>query len=203
MTAVKLLRPVPEQFGVSAEFGRLNLALWNPYHRGIDFACPMGTPVQTAKAGTATIARTDGLGLFVTIDHGQVEVVIDGATHRGRALSRYCHLDQTKVASGAHVDQGQVVGYSGSSGKRKDGKATPAHLHHELEIGGVFVNPAALWAVGPFSDVMPEDPGAGYIARVSKERVMVGDSRGFRPDDPVSRREMAILICRQNGWEVN
>lgn len=207
MTGVKLIRPVPDKFEISATFRQLTdkygKMLWGPAgHRGIDLACPMMTPVLAPQAGVAKILQSDGLGLHVEVMRGPVEVTIDGATYRGPAVHRLCHLDQTKVAHGAAVEQGQFLGYSGNSGRRRDGEPMPPHLHEELEIGGVFVDPSKLWTVGPFPDVMPEDPAAEDIAycrshALDGQPLMGGGTDGlFRPDGTLSRRQAASLTAR-------
>ena len=99
-------------------------------HKGIDFAVPSGTPVMAAGAGTIQTERWEnGFGNFVLLNHGN-----GYATAYGH-LSRFA----AGVHPGSHVRQGQVIAYSGATGM-----ATGPHLHYEIRINGVQVNPATV-----------------------------------------------------------
>ena len=96
-------------------------------HKGIDFAVPTGTPVMAAGAGTIAFAGVEnGYGNFVIINHGN-----SYSTAYGH-LSRFA----AGIHKGTHVSQGQVVAYSGMTGI-----ATGPHLHYEIRINNVQVNP--------------------------------------------------------------
>jgi len=96
-------------------------------HKGIDFGVPVGTPVMAAGSGTVMAAgRKGGYGNFLLIDHGS-----GYATAYGH-LSRFA----AGIHPGSHVHQGQVVAYSGNTGL-----STGPHLHYEIRINGVQVNP--------------------------------------------------------------
>jgi murein DD-endopeptidase MepM/ murein hydrolase activator NlpD len=96
-------------------------------HKGIDFAVPVGTPVMAAGAGTVESAGwSNGYGNFMLIDHGN-----SYATGYGH-LSRFA----PGVHKGSHVHQGEVVAYSGNTGL-----TTGPHLHYEIRINKVQVNP--------------------------------------------------------------
>jgi murein DD-endopeptidase MepM/ murein hydrolase activator NlpD len=99
-------------------------------HKGIDFAVPTGTPVMAAGAGTIQTARWEnGFGNFVLLNHGN-----GYATAYGH-LSRFAR----GIHPGTHVRQGQVIAYSGATGL-----ATGPHLHYEIRINGVQVNPQSV-----------------------------------------------------------
>ena len=99
-------------------------------HKGIDFAVPTGTPVMAAGAGTIQTERWEnGFGNFILLNHGN-----GYATAYGH-LSRFA----AGVHPGSHVRQGQVIAYSGATGL-----ATGPHLHYEIRINGVQVNPATV-----------------------------------------------------------
>jgi murein DD-endopeptidase MepM/ murein hydrolase activator NlpD len=99
-------------------------------HKGIDFAVPSGTPVMAAGAGTIQTERWEnGFGNFILLNHGN-----GYATAYGH-LSRFA----AGVHPGTHVRQGQVIAYSGATGI-----ATGPHLHYEIRIHGVQVNPAGV-----------------------------------------------------------
>ena len=99
-------------------------------HKGIDFAVPSGTPVMAAGAGTIEKELWEnGFGNFILLNHGN-----GYATAYGH-LSRFA----AGVRAGSHVRQGQVIAYSGATGL-----ATGPHLHYEIRINGVQVNPATV-----------------------------------------------------------
>ena len=90
------------------------------YHNGTDIAAPQGTPILAAASGTVTIANgTDpwggSYGYHVKIDHG-------------RGLETlYAHCSAISVTAGQQVQQGEVIGYVGSTGN-----STGNHLHFEV-----------------------------------------------------------------------
>ena len=96
-------------------------------HNGVDLAAPSGTPIYASRGGTVTIARwSDSAGYYVTISHG------DGFS------SIYMHMTNFIVAAGQKVNQGQVIGYVGSTGI-----STGNHLHFGITYGGAYVNPCS------------------------------------------------------------
>lgn len=124
---------------VTQPFGCSNLELEPfddlcPYHRkhtGIDLAAATGTDVHSATYGTAYSGfQASGAGNYVL-------VVVDAHV---RVL--YCHLSALRVASGDAVVPGQVIGAVGATGL-----ATGPHLHFEVDVDGVPVDPAT-W-LGP------------------------------------------------------
>jgi len=97
-------------------------------HQGLDYAVPQGTPVAALNSGTVLLARPLYFeGNCVVLDHGQ------------GLLSLYLHLSEFKVREGDHVDRGQQLGLSGSSGR-----ATGPHLHIAVRWQGVYLNPETL-----------------------------------------------------------
>ncbi|MGA7396010.1 MAG: peptidoglycan DD-metalloendopeptidase family protein [Solirubrobacterales bacterium] len=95
------------------------------YHEGIDLAVGEGTPLRAAASGTVILASYNGgYGNYTCLDHGS-------------GLSTcYAHQSQFGVTTGQSVDQGQVIGYSGNTGA-----STGPHLHFEVRINGVAVDP--------------------------------------------------------------
>lgn len=111
--------------GISTYFGEPR---GNSYHRGIDvdgFGA-YGAPIAAAASGTVTIATWDdwGLGYHVIIVHD------DGSR------TVYGHLSEIWVTAGQYINQGESVGALGSTGY-----STGPHLHFELWVGGVPVDP--------------------------------------------------------------
>jgi murein DD-endopeptidase MepM/ murein hydrolase activator NlpD len=95
------------------------------FHSGLDIDAPYGTPVRAAAGGAVMDASMGaGYGREVVLNHGHdVETV-------------YGHLSAIAVVPGQHVTQGQVIGYVGQSGR-----ATGPHLHYEVRVHNVPVNP--------------------------------------------------------------
>ena len=97
------------------------------YHQGVDLAANAGTPIVASRGGTVTIASySNSAGYYVTINHG------DGFS------SIYMHMTNYIVSSGQKVNQGQTIGYVGSTGI-----STGNHLHFGIASGGAYVNPCS------------------------------------------------------------
>jgi murein DD-endopeptidase MepM/ murein hydrolase activator NlpD len=94
-------------------------------HEGVDISAPMGTPILAAAKGTVIFAGwLRGLGYTVEIDHGFGYV------------TRYGHASRLLVQRGQEVTRGEVIAQVGSTGI-----STSPHLHYEVRVGGVAVNP--------------------------------------------------------------
>ena len=95
------------------------------FHPGIDIEATYGTPVRAAADGYATGQNMGaGYGRQVVLDHGH------------NLLTLYGHLSAVAVVPGQHVLRGQIIGYVGQSGR-----ATGPHLHYEVRVHNVPVNP--------------------------------------------------------------
>jgi murein DD-endopeptidase MepM/ murein hydrolase activator NlpD len=113
----QLLWPVPG--GVITQY-------YSSYHRALDIAGPAGSKVIAAAAGVVTWAgwRNNGGGLVISINHGNGIVTV------------YNHLGSLWVAVGATVAAGQGIAAVGCTGV-----CTGPHVHFEVIVGGVIVNP--------------------------------------------------------------
>jgi len=103
---------------------------YNQMHQGTDFAAPIGTPVMASGAGTVEYSGwKGGYGKFISIRHSAVY------------QTNYAHLqDYAKgIRRGAKVQQGQVIGYLGSTGS-----STGPHLHYEVVVNGKKENSQTL-----------------------------------------------------------
>jgi murein DD-endopeptidase MepM/ murein hydrolase activator NlpD len=95
------------------------------FHPGIDIDAPYGTPVRAAADGDVTGQQMgSGYGRQIVLDHGHDVVTL------------YGHLSAIAVVPGQHVSRGQIIGYVGQTGR-----ATGPHLHYEVRIHKVPVNP--------------------------------------------------------------
>lgn len=98
---------------------------WGRMHKGVDWACPIGTAVMASCGGTVVQAGwSSGYGNCITIRHP------DGKQ------TRYGHLSKILVSSGQKVTQGQKIALSGNTGR-----STGPHVHFEIIINGSQVNP--------------------------------------------------------------
>jgi LysM repeat protein len=117
------------------KFGPSNFALEPAYggylhfHSGIDLLAGYGTPILAAAGGKVTAtgnAAYFGTRVEVTDSYGLVEI--------------YAHMEDVSVSVGQEVQQGQKVGLVGSTGL-----SIGAHLHFQLEVGGVPTDPGQLF----------------------------------------------------------
>ena len=94
-------------------------------HTGVDISAVMGTQVHAAADGVISHAEySSGYGKMVIIDHGN-------GMH-----TWYAHLSRFDVIPGQEIRRGEVLGYSGATGR-----VTTPHLHFEVRLGGSAVNP--------------------------------------------------------------
>ncbi len=98
-------------------------------HRGIDIGSNEGDPVWASDSGVVVQAgqMSGGYGIVVIIEH-------DTTLHTFHTV--YAHLNAVAVSCGQIVNQGQTIGYSGTTGN-----STGPHLHFEIREDGGFVNP--------------------------------------------------------------
>ena len=174
---MKFLYPVPSTTQVTQTFedhirraAALNL---QNYNGGIDFAVGTGSSVKAAQAGSVSVIRNDatGYGTHVRIQHA------DGY------LTIYGHLQSASVAVGDEVNAGQVIGKSDNTGS-----STGPHLHFELRMNNVAIDPMPLLvtSVAALSgeEEIPERPND------------VGNEPGAFPQLPKIRVVTAALRVR-------
>jgi murein DD-endopeptidase MepM/ murein hydrolase activator NlpD len=117
----------PTRGRISSGFGmrRNPFGGGSQFHYGIDIAGTHGTPVYATANGQVSFAGyRGGFGNLVIISHGY------------GFQTYYAHLSGFAVSNGQWVKRGQVIGYMGRSGR-----ATGTHLHYEVHVNGVAVNP--------------------------------------------------------------
>jgi lysostaphin len=113
----------PTSFAVEPSYGG-----YLHFHTGIDLLAETGTPIVAAAGGRVTAsgyADYYGIRVEVTDSFGLVEV--------------YAHMSQVAISIGQDVQQGQKIGYVGSTGL-----SVGSHLHFQLGVGGVPTAPGAL-----------------------------------------------------------
>lgn len=95
------------------------------FHRGLDIATRKGTPIIAPADGIVTFSAKKWLiGNMITIDHGYGMV------------TRYGHIYKLKKNKGDRVKRGELIALVGNTGR-----STGPHLHYEVRINGVPVNP--------------------------------------------------------------
>lgn len=131
------------------------------YHPGIDYPIGARTAVIAATAGQVVIAnnsevrqwvantpsdpyKTVILGRIIprklkTDDYGKFVKIYHGMDSRGRKIhTLYAHLDSVEVKVGDKVAEGQLIGFSDSTGN-----STGNHLHYEIRVNDICVDPYA------------------------------------------------------------
>ena len=94
-------------------------------HEGLDIAAPPGTPIIAPADGTIKFAgERRGFGLTLEIDHGYGYTTL------------YGHCQRIDVEEGNRVTRGDVVAHVGSTGR-----STGPHLHYEVRVSQIPVNP--------------------------------------------------------------
>jgi murein DD-endopeptidase MepM/ murein hydrolase activator NlpD len=107
-------------------------------HTGVDFAAAIGTPIYATADGLVDRVEVNfsGYGKSIGIDHG--------FGYR----TRYAHMHGFTVRQGQRVKRGELIGYVGDTGL-----STAPHLHYEVFINGVHVNPIHYF----FNDLNPAE----------------------------------------------
>ena len=134
----KFLLPVGPTVRLSARFGDTRHYQYfdgttsKDYHRGTDFAVPVGTPVGASALGTVVLVANRMLtGNTVVVEHAP------------GVYSVYFHLSRALVKPGQRVLADDKIGLSGATGL-----VTGPHLHWEVRVGGVPVDPLELVSGG-------------------------------------------------------
>ena len=127
-----LMKTPVDKAVVTSSYGRRRHPVlgYTRAHKGVDFRAPTGTPIMAAGDGIIERAsRYGSYGHYIRI------------RHNGNYKTAYAHLSRygRGIKSGARVRQGQIIGYSGATGR-----VTGAHLHYEVLYNGKQVNPMRL-----------------------------------------------------------
>jgi murein DD-endopeptidase MepM/ murein hydrolase activator NlpD len=137
---------------LSSSFGmrRHPVSGYNSMHRGVDFAAPRGTPIIAAGSGVVSEAGWySSYGRYIRIRHNST---YDTA---------YAHMSRIArgIRPGARVEQGQVIGYVGSTGR-----STGPHLHYEILVNNRKVNPLTVSL--PTGERIPPELLDNFYAKV-------------------------------------
>ena len=127
-----LMRTPIDGARITSNFGprRHPVLGYNRQHKGVDFGAPTGTPIYAAGNGTVVRAsRFGSYGNYVRIRHAN------------GYETAYAHMNGygPGIRSGSRVEQGQIIGYVGATGR-----VTGAHLHYEVLVNDEQVNPRTI-----------------------------------------------------------
>jgi len=117
---------------ISSSFGMRKhpISGFNKMHKGVDFAAPIGTPIYAGGNGIIEMVGVNGgYGKYIRI------------RHNNEYKTAYAHLSSYKkgMSIGVRVNQGDVIGYVGSTGR-----STGPHLHYEIIYQNKQINPLKL-----------------------------------------------------------
>lgn len=118
------LRPVSHK--ITGEFSEQRSS---HTHKGVDYGCPMNTPIKATFSGiVSTAGWVSGFGYAVYLNHGKY--------NGNNVVSIYGHLSKINVVSNQRVSKGDIIAYSGNTGI-----STGPHLHFQINENGKAVNP--------------------------------------------------------------
>jgi len=125
LTRTPSIRPTDGWY--TSRFGYRNSPFTNQkeFHKGLDIATRIGTSIITPADGLVIrVGREGNFGKMITINHGY------------HLKTRYGHLSKFRIKKGQYVKRGQIIGEVGNTGR-----CTGPHLHYEVLLNGVPVNP--------------------------------------------------------------
>lgn len=163
------------------------------FHKGVDYAAPMGTPVKSVDNGIVMSSGPAGAaGNLVTIKH------------QNGIVTKYMHLSSIGVSQGQMVRQGQLIGSVGSTGR-----STGPHLHFQVEIGEKPVNPLQYVGKAP-SEMDPSktfaatEPGmeAGPKSAKAKNNVAAINNTALKAYTTKSSKPRYVLLNPNNNTTV-
>jgi murein DD-endopeptidase MepM/ murein hydrolase activator NlpD len=140
-------------------------------HNGVDYAAPSGTPILSTGQGVVLRAGYNGgAGNMVEIKHNK--------TYR----TTYMHMRSFAdgVHAGAHVDQGEVIGYVGTTGR-----STGPHLHYEVSKNSRAINPLTMDL--PSSASIPDSLMADFekVRDTLNKKLEAQESSENQDEDPI------------------
>ncbi len=135
----EFLRLIPQQRPTEATESATESFIWPVHapisqqpsstHMALDLACVLGSPIVASQGGKVVAVGWDKSG------YGK-RVIINHADHADGYQTLYAHLSSYAVELGQQVEQGQLIGRSGSTGN-----STGPHLHFEIRKNGALLNP--------------------------------------------------------------
>lgn len=124
----------PSYFGVRRNYvGNGTTQTYHSFHAGLDFCAQVGDPITATADGVVVFA-----GPLTT--HGNTTII----DHGWGIYSMYCHQSKFNVQVGQQVKAGELIGLAGATGR-----VTGPHLHFEVWVNGVEVDPLD-WLAAPY-----------------------------------------------------
>ena len=159
----------------------------NKFHKGLDLGTGSeNIPTYAAESGTVIFAGYSGsAGNLITIDHGN------------GLVTKYMHHSEIYVKVGDHVEKGQQIGLSGTTGR-----STGNHLHFQVEENGVAVNPLLyLEGNGTSSELQRMDPMKDIVSgtKVVLEKKDIDTSGEDAQNAAVEETEAAESIAETDS----
>lgn len=153
-----LLSPLPYDRLTSGYGWRISPIFHKPeFHKGVDWAIPVGTPVRTIADGRVVYAGWGtGYGKYVKVVHPDGFATI------------YAHLSKFEVHVGETVKQGEVVALSGNTGW-----STGPHLYFQFFVNGTPVNPLNIAHYSPKGTAVPSALHAEFLAQTATSAQML------------------------------
>lgn len=184
--------PVSNEFHITAAYGETG-SLWKNGHKGIDFVTT-DKKIYSPCDGTVRVIAfdEDGWGQYISIGDA------DGRHHI------LCHLvkGSVLVKTGQKIKKGTHIATMGATGN-----VTGVHLHYQVNIDGLPVNPAVLLGIenkrGVYTMARYNDDAAisswarDAVEKVSAAGLMEGDEKGnFNPKESLTREQAAVILAR-------
>lgn len=157
---------ISSKFGPRDTFATSNGASSSRWHKSIDIAAPAGTAIKSVQGGKVTAnGWVSGYGWTIEVTHGNGYV------------SMYHHMqNQSSVAVGTEVKQGQTIGNVGSTGN-----STGPHLDLTITKDGTPVDPASL--IGDYKNAK-----TGYVYEGSPVYTQLSSAAGKKSSSGGSRK---------------
>ena len=166
---------IPVQGTLTSKFGPRHHPILKTVrlHGGVDWGAPTGTPIVSALPGTINyVGPGGGYGNVIYVDHAN------------GLQSRYAHMSRfgEGMAKGVQVQQGQVIGYVGTTGR-----STGPHLHFEFRQNGTPVDPFTLNLSAPSTNtVVASGPASGAVNALVDQIIRVESAGNANARNPLS-----------------
>lgn len=168
----KPARSITGSYGKRPSFQLPNGQWTLPFHYGVDFSAPAGTPIYASYPGKVVHSGWDysgyGGGWQIAIEYGEYRVY-------------YLHMRaQSHLKYGDNVKRGQHIGYVGSTGA-----STGPHLHEEVHRNGTPINPAPLFSTPSKPKPTPKPVAKGTkVKHHYRRRDKTANGKGKRTMKP-------------------
>lgn len=127
ISSLPVIKPVKGEFRISSRYGYRTDPITNyrKFHSGIDIVVSFATPVVSTADGKVVLSQRYG-------NYGRCVIV----SHKYGYSTVYGHLSAYYCSVGDSVSQGQVIGFTGNTGR-----STGTHLHYEIRKNGKHIKP--------------------------------------------------------------